>query len=87
MSCSATEFHHLEIGNRFLMLKNPNSKMLKSFRGPFMKTGHFLFTKTNEYGESTGPAFSAMWHDPVKPISLEETIQDNKKNVLTSILV
>ena len=86
MSCIATEFHHLEIGDRFSLLKTPTSRILKPFRGPFIKTGHFLFTKTNEYGESTGPEFTAMWHDAVKSLCLEETIQENNRNVLSSIL-
>jgi hypothetical protein len=87
MSCNATEFHHLEIGDRFLFIKNPISKVLKSFRGPYMKTGHFVFTKMNEYGESSGASYSAMWHDPIQPLCLEESIRENNKNVLASILV
>ena len=86
MSCTTTEFHHLEIGDRYIMLITPTSRILKPFLGPFIKTGHFQFTKTNEYGESTGPTFSAMWHDAVKPLCLEETIQENNRNVLSSIL-
>ncbi|NLF50597.1 MAG: hypothetical protein GX577_05625 [Leptolinea sp.] len=82
-----TEFHHLEIGQRFMLEKNPISKILKNFRGPFMKTGHFSFSRLNERGNSTGPSFSAMWHDPIRPLTIDEAIKENNKNVLTTILV
>jgi hypothetical protein len=81
------EFHHLEIGQRFMLEKNPTSKVLKNFRGPFMKTGYFLFSRLNENGDSTGPAFNAMWHDPIKPLTKGEAIQENNKNVLITILI
>jgi len=82
-----TEFHHLEIGQRFMLEKNPTSKILKNFRGPFVKTGYFSFSRLNERGASAGPSFSAMWHDPIHSLSKEEAIKENNKNVLTSILV
>jgi len=82
-----TEFHHLEIGQRFMLEKNPTSKILKNSRGPFMKTGHFLFSRLNENGDSIGPGFSAMWHDPIQPLSKAQAILENNKNVLTTILI
>jgi hypothetical protein len=87
MSGVITEFHQLDIGQRFMLEKNPLSKVLKGFRGPFIKTGFFLFARLNENGDSAGPAFNAMWHDPIKPLSKEEAIQENNKNVLTYILI
>lgn len=70
-----------------MLEKNPTSKILKDFRGPFMKTGHFTFSRLNERGNSTGPSFNAMWHDPIRPLSKEEAIKENNQNVLTTILI
>jgi len=81
------EFHALEIGDRFMLIEMSSNKFLKTFRGPFIKTNHFSFTCVNECGDSIGKQFDASWHDAIRPLNLDQSIEESNKNVLSTVLI